>query len=346
MQNPSGSHQHCQPGEWHPHAAVWTAYPYCSDVWGPALEQAKSEFIAFCRVLVNQGGENLKLLVADEQVRREAEARLSGLRCEFVEIPYGDIWLRDTAPIFVKSTFGQVASVSFRFNGWGEKFVMQGDREVSTAVQRESSKAEFSSALIFEGGSIDVDGLGTALSTEECLLNCNRNPLLGKVDIEAELNRTLGISKIIWLEGGLQNDHTDGHVDNIARFVGPGRVICMVARSPEDPNVTTMQAIADRLERSTDAQGNSLQVIKAPSVGAMTGPDGEFIPASYLNFFIANKAVIVPIYGSRFDDEALSVISSCFPERQTIGVRANSVLSGGGSWHCITQQQPSEGILP
>jgi agmatine deiminase len=194
---------------------------------------------------------------------------------------------------------------------------------------------------VLEGGSVEVDGEGTLLTTRQCLLNPNRNPSLDEKAIETRLREALGVTKVLWLTEGLRNDHTDGHVDTIARFVGPGVLVCMEPADDDDPNAKVLLAIAAELESMTDARGGPLRVVRIPSPGLVPGEDGEPMPASYVNFYIANHAVVVPTYGSPHDDAAVAAIGRLFPSRRTVGIDARAILSGGGAFHCITQQVPS-----
>jgi len=346
------------PAEWEPHQACWLAWPSHLDLWREQLPYVQEQFIALCQAIAwvppgaapacGKPREKLQVLVPFDQAKREAEKALSGLPVEFHDVPFGDIWLRDTAPLFVRNWKNELVSQCFQFNGWGNKYLLEFDPSVSGRIAqillKKSGIASLSQNWVLEGGSIDVDGLGTALSTKQCLLNPNRNPHLSQVAIEQELDQSLGIKKVIWLNHGLLNDHTDGHVDNIARFVAPSTVVCMEPSvSPsfgDDPNAQTLLQIKADLEGSTDAQGNPLRVVCIPSPGCILGEQGQPIPASYMNFYISNFTVVVPIYGSRFDEKALERISRIFPDRRTIGLKADAILKGGGSFHCISQQLP------
>lgn len=333
------------PAEWERHRAVWLAWPAAADLWQDDLADAQREFTALCRAIASaESGANpelLEVLVAGDEAERAATEALSGLAARFHRIPYGDIWLRDTAPVFTTSESGEVAAVCFRFNGWGEKYLFPADLALARAVRQASGLHSFDVPMIFEGGAIEVDGQGTAITTSQCLLNANRNPTMTKADVEAHVLDALGVDKLLWLGDGLLNDHTDGHVDTLVRFAGPRRVLCMEARDEGDPNRDVLAAVVDDLRTMRDASGHSLDVVTLPSPGIIENADGEPMPASYVNYYISNTAIVVPTYGSRYDGEAISVIASCFPGRRTVGLPARAILTGGGAFHCITQQEPA-----
>ena len=336
-----------QPAEWEMHDACWLAWPSHAHLWEENLPLAQAEFSAFAEAIVDidpttrlPRGEKLNVLVPTAEAGAAAEQALRGLHAKIHPIPFGDIWLRDTAPIFLKNAKGESATIRFAFNGWGEKYSLPHDREVSAAIQKVAGvQSQFSVPWVLEGGSVDVDGLGTCLTTRQCLLNENRNPNMAEEAIEAGLCESLGLKKILWVGDGLINDHTDGHIDTIARFAPGGRVICMEARNAKDPNREILKQIISDLGSMTNAHGEKLEIVKAPSPGLVLDEDDDLMPASFVNFYIANTTVIVPTYGTDFDKEAVEVIASCFPGRKTIGLSAKAILSGGGAFHCISQQQ-------
>jgi len=316
--------------EWAPHAAVWIGFPSAADLWEADLALAQTEVAAFAQAVHAEGkGEAVWLVAADQTAAAEAR-RLAPFAKVIVE-PFGDIWLRDTAAIILGSGEGRRA-VDFDFNGWGGKYDLPGDDTIGQRLAVEAAITCSRSNWILEGGAIDGDGSGTFLTTEQCLLNPNRNPELSKQDIEARLRSDLGATKVVWLGDGLLNDHTDGHVDNLARFVGPNRVAVPEATT-DDPNAAVY---ADAAEALLDAD---LEVVAIPSPG-LVERDGEIIPASYMNFYIGNAVVVVPLYGARNDDAAVEAIQALFPNRVAIGLRADHILTGGGSFHCISQQVP------
>jgi agmatine deiminase len=337
-----------QPAEWAPHEACWLAWPSHADLWEEALGPVQDAFVRFARAIADPGpegprGERLEVLAPTPERAAEARARLEGLGARVREIPFGDIWMRDIAPIFVTSEAGDVAAASFVFNGWGGKYDLPGDREVSMRVAEASGLRAFRDPLVLEGGSVEPDGEGTLLTTRQCLLNPNRNPGLTQAAIEARLAEMLGAGKVLWLGDGLINDHTDGHVDTVARFVAPGVAVCMEPSGGGDPNASAMKEILRDLASMRDARGRRLEVFTVPSPGVVTDPDGELMAASYVNFYVANTTVTVPVYGVPNDAPALSRIEKLFPGRRVHDVPARELLLGGGAFHCISQQQPRGG---
>lgn len=336
-----------QAAEWVPHAAVWSAWPRVAEYWDGAMEGARSELAALFRAIADPSpetgrarGETVKILVWGDEARRSAETALSTHGIERVEMPHGDVWLRDIAPVFSLNHEGRPLAVCFQYNGWGGKYRMEHDAGVAAAITRKLSMPGREENWVFEGGSLDVDGLGTGLTTRQCLLNPNRNPNTPPEIIARRLRGALGVEKLIWLDEGLANDHTDGHVDNIARFVAPGRVVCMHPSGNNDPNARTLRRIEDTLRSATDAGGRRLDVICIPSPGFVPGSTGDPMPASYMNFFIANTRVLVPLYGTPRDEKALDALRPLFPGREVIGLPANHILVGGGGFHCVTREQP------
>ncbi|MCA9580246.1 MAG: agmatine deiminase family protein [Myxococcales bacterium] len=325
-----------QPAEWTRQRAVWTAWPRLEEEWGSILPEVQREVAHFCNRLA--AFETVHLLVCNGRCRKEAAALITAPAVELVPLPYGDIWLRDTGPIFLDGP-NQPAAALFRFNGWGGKFAMPHDDEVGRAIADRIDATLFEHDLVCEGGALETDGEGTCLTTKDSLLHPNRNGSMNAATIEGHLKAALGYEKILWLDGQLENDHTDGHIDTLARFVAPGEVVCMEP-SPGDPNGETLLNLIESLSTSTDARGRRLKVHRIPSPGLVTAEDGDTLPASYLNFLIVNGAVFVPTYDMDNDHQALAALAPLFPEREVIGIPSRAILSGGGALHCMTQQQP------
>lgn len=320
------------PAEWERHAAIWTAWPSAADLWEADLEPARAEVAAMVRALAQ--GERVRVLAHGDEAVSSARVEL-GDAADVVAAPFGDIWLRDTGPIFSRAD-----ARAFRFNGWGGKYVLDHDDTVAARIAKESGVKLVAHDFILEGGAIEMDGEGTLLTTRQCLLNPNRNPGWTEVAAEAALKAALGVTKVLWLDDGLMNDHTDGHIDNLARFVAPGRVVCQAPWGTDDPNADVLDAIAAALSAMTDARGRKLDVIRIPSPGRVLDEDGDPIPASHMNFVIGNATVPVPIYSASGDD-AVRALAPLFPGRRVVGLSANAILTGGGAFHCITQQQPA-----
>jgi agmatine deiminase len=327
------------PAEWEPHAATWVAWPSHGDLWEENLEPARRAFVRLVEAIA--AGETAEVLVPDDANERLALAALPSGGVRFHRIPFGDIWLRDTAPLFLQDTDGEPATVRFAFNGWGGKYRLEHDDRVAERIAATQGKTSFTMPWVLEGGAVEVDGEGTVLTTRQCLLNSNRNPSMSGASIEHALIGALGVERVLWLDEGLVNDHTDGHVDTIARFIRPGAVVLMEPRSADDPNRRVLNALLADASAMVDARGRRLEVVRIPSPGAVVDLEGRILPASYVNFYVSNASVVVPIYGSPFDEEAVERIGALFPGRRTVGVDARAVLSGGGAFHCITQQQPA-----
>ena len=322
------------PAEWAPHAAVWIGFPHLDDEWAGQIDAARADVAAFANV-VNDGGrgEEVRLVVNDERQAQIAAALVDpGVR--ILVQPLGDIWLRDTGPIIV-GTGPKRRARNFRFNWWGEKFVMPGDQEVGAALATESGLPVDEQDWVLEGGGIDVDGTGLCVTTEECLLNINRNPSLTRADIAVRLHQSLGIDRLLWLGKGLVGDHTDGHVDNLARFVGEGRLALPVAAGSDDPNADIYKDA-----RARAAAFGGIEIIDLPSPGRAE-MDGEIVAASYMNFYIGNTVVVVPTYGVANDAAAVEALAALFPDRRAVGVPARGIIAGGGSFHCSSQQVPA-----
>jgi agmatine deiminase len=275
-----------------------------------------------------------------DQDERMARWRLGRSGARFHRALYGDIWLRDTAPIFVIDD-GALSAQVFKFNGWGGKYALPGDAELASVIAELSHLPARHHDFVLEGGAIELDGEGTLLTTKQCLLNPNRNPALSQAEIEIKLRAAFGVETILWLDQGLLHDHTDGHVDTIARFVAPGRVVCMAPSGDDDPNAEVLRQIEADLRAMKDAKGRALEVITVPSPGKVLDEDGEVMPASHVNFYVGNRAVVVPVYGTAYDDAAVAAIAPLFPGRNVVGRSCLAILEGGGGFHCITQQEPT-----
>jgi agmatine deiminase len=333
------------PHEAAPHTAIWTAWPSHPDLWEENLSPARAEVAAMIRALADADpttgfarGEVINVLVRGEAARESAENAVGDV-AEILMAEFGDIWLRDIGPIFASEAGVEIA-LHPRFNGWGEKYDLPGDTAMAEFVAREAGVVIRDLPLVIEGGALEFDGEGTVLTTRECLLNANRNPGLREAAADEDMKEYFGAEKVLWLDRGLINDHTDGHIDNIARFLGGGRVLCQAPSGGDDPHAERLREVAEALKMMSDAQGRRLDVIEIPSPGRVEDEDGRVLPASHMNYVIGNRAVVVPTYDTRSADAAVASIATLFPDRKVVGLPASAILSGGGAFHCITQHQP------
>jgi len=319
------------PPEWHPQDWIWIGFPHDPVEWPGFLSRAQEQIAAFANA-VAESGQQVRLIVRDEANRARAAALCSAaVRLEVRR--YGDVWLRDTGPLVVQRD-GQRLGQRFGFNGWGGKYLMDGDQEIGAELAESAGLPVATADWILEGGALDCDGTGLVATTEQCLLNPNRNPALSRADLEGRLARDLGFDKVLWLGEGLINDHTDGHVDNLARFVAPGVLAVPRVSGADDANAAIY---ADARAR---AEEFGLKVAEVPSPGRVESEGGRIEPASYMNFAVTSKLVVVPTYGTKHDDDGVAAIQALFPDREVVGVLADAVLAGGGSFHCASQQMP------
>lgn len=317
--------------EWSPHAAMWIGFPSDPELWVEDLAPAQLEVAALARAL-HAGGQGEEIILVASSPEAAAEARRLAPFATVIEEPFGDIWLRDTGPIVLGSGNDRRAQ-GFGFNGWGGKYDLEGDDSIGERLAASAALPYAKADWILEGGAVDGDGTGLFITTEQCLLNPNRNSGFSRAEVEQRLTRDLGAARVVWLGEGLANDHTDGHVDNLARFVGPSRV-ALPEPTADDPNAAVYADAAARIEAA------GLELVRLPSPGRIEA-DGEIIPASYMNFLIGNAAVVVPLYGSDNDEAAVAAVQALFPSRLAVGLRADHILTGGGSFHCISQQIPA-----
>ncbi|WP_088311156.1 agmatine deiminase family protein [Novosphingobium sp. B 225] len=318
------------PAEWHPQQWLWVGFPHDPVEWPGFLGRAQEQIAEFASAVADSG-QPVRLIVRNEVNAARARALCSAAVTLEVR-RYGDVWLRDTGPLVVQDGTGQVAR-RFGFNGWGGKYLMDGDQEIGAQLAASAGLPVEACDWILEGGALDSDGTGLVATTEQCLLNPNRNPGLSRTDLEDRLARDLGFDRVLWLGDGLINDHTDGHVDNLARFVAPNVLALPRATGADDPNAAIY---ADARAR---AEAFGVAVREVPSPGRVE-TDGRIEPASYMNFCISSKLVVVPTYGTRHDADGVAAIAELFPDREVVGILADAVLAGGGSFHCASQQMP------
>ena len=320
------------PPEWAPQEWIWIGFPHDASLWLDDLVPAQEQIAAFANA-VAETGQQVRLVVRDAANEARARELVSGaVSCE--RHAYGDIWVRDSGPLVLFDEAGNRIARRFGFNGWGGKYEMEGDQEIGGTMAAAAGLTADKMDWILEGGAIDADGSGLVVTTEQCLLNPNRNPQLSKADIEARLRADLGFDRILWLGDGLLGDHTDGHVDNLARFVAPNTLAIPLATGPDDPNAAVYENARAR------ARGFGVIVRDVPSPGRVEAAD-LVEPASYMNFTICNDVVVVPTYGTVHDADGVAAIGELFPGRATVGLPADAVLSGGGSFHCASQHAPA-----
>ncbi|WP_406864768.1 agmatine deiminase family protein [Streptomyces sp. HUAS MG47] len=325
------------PAEWSEHEGCLMAWPTRPDLWAEVLDDVKEEYANVARAIAEF---EPVTMVAPPGHGEDARARC-GSEITVVELPLDDSWFRDSAPLFVLDGDGRRAGVDFRFNAWGRKHhPYDSDDRISALLLEHLGVERIASGMILEGGAITVDGEGTLITTEQCLLHPNRNPGMNRDEIEAELKSQLGISKVVWLPyGGLLDTETDGHVDGVCAFASPGKVVVSLPDDAEHPDHARMRANRAVLEVSTDAKGRPFEIVDVPQT-AFADVAGNEVEVSYLNYYVANGGVVVPVAGGPRDDEALAVIAAAYPGRKVVGVKAVAIAFGGGGVHCITQQVP------
>jgi agmatine deiminase len=320
------------PPEWQRQEWLWIGFPHDPVEWPGYLARAQEQIAAFASAVADSG-QPVRLVVRDEANRARA-AQLCSATVTLEVRRFGDVWLRDTGPLVVADGQGVLSARRFGFNGWGGKYLMDGDQEIGAELAASADLAVVTADWILEGGAIDTDGTGLVVTTEQCLLNPNRNPHLSRADLERRLHRDLGFERVLWLGDGLVNDHTDGHVDNLARFVALNTLALPQATGRDDPNAAIY---ADAKVR---AEAAGVTVREVPSPGRVE-TDGRIEPASYMNFAVTSSLVVVPVYGTAHDQEGVAAIAELFPDRDTVGILADAVLAGGGSFHCSSQQMPA-----
>ncbi len=331
------------PAEWERHDAIWLSWPYDLDSF-PEIDRVEKAYISLIKAIHNS--ETVNLLVTNEKMMAKVAYLLknAGVNPQLLrlhQIDYADVWFRDYGPTFVVNrASNKLAMVAWIFNAWGEKYTsLMKDSRMPYLINEDLKLKCFQPSIVLEGGSIDVNGQGTVLTTEQCLLNRNRNPQLSRVEIENYLHEYLGTNKVIWLKEGIAGDDTDGHVDDVARFVGPNTVLCAYEEDDADENYRALRENYEILCASSDQDGNELKVIKLPMPDFVG--DDERLPASYANFYIGNSVVLVPTFGHKNDQRAMGIIQEAIPERRVVGINCRELVYGLGTIHCISQQQPA-----
>jgi agmatine deiminase len=359
--------KHRMPAEWESHEATWLAWPHNPETWPGKLERIPPIWMEMIKALHTQ--EKVNVCVNDAEMEWQVAELLTRHGIDenvfLHRIPTNDAWMRDYGPVFIKRSpspqpspargegenkntpplykgggWGEVVILDWTFNSWGQKY---GPWDLDDIVPKKVAKHFqlpcIEPGIVLEGGSIDVNGQGTLLTTEQCLLNKNRNPHLSKTEIEEYLKNYLGVTHILWLGEGIVGDDTDGHVDDITRFVAPDTVVTVIEEDPADDNYKLLQDNLKRLQKMKDQSGKSLKIMTLPMPGPVFYEDRR-LPASYANFYIANGMVLVPTYDHPNDARALGILRELFPTRKIVGINCVDLVWGLGAFHCVTQQQP------
>jgi agmatine deiminase len=337
---------YAMPAEWAPHRATWLSWPHNRQTWPTQLEIVREIWLRMIQALAD--GEKVSLLVNDDRTQHDVATRLGEVgatmeNISILKIPTVDVWMRDYGPTFVTRVASEdsLAFNDWIFNGWGRKYrEYENDDRVARDIASLTKIPVFNHSVVLEGGSIEVNGAGSCLVTEQCLLNPNRNPHMTREEIERFLKNALGVSHLIWLGKGIAGDDTDGHIDDIARFVNPTTVACVLEAHASDENYPPLRENYERLQDARDQHGNKLALVTLPSP-APVHYQGSRLPASYANFYIANDVVLVPTFDDPNDRKALGILQELFPDRRVMGLPCRVVVAGLGAIHCVTQQEPS-----
>jgi agmatine deiminase len=336
------------PAEWSPHTATWLTWPKDPETWPDRVEQVQKIFLQMIAALTPH--EKVNLLVDDESTEDSVRRRAvfpSAANIQFHHVETVDSWIRDYGPNFLIGSNGQLAFNDWIFNAWGNKYEeLKRDDQIPKILASRLDAIRFEPGIVLEGGSIEVNGAGCVLTTEQCLLNQNRNPHLDRETIEKHLNDYLGVQKVLWLGEGVVGDDTDGHIDDIARFVSSNSIVCVVEEDPADANYELLQENLERLRHMTDLNNTHFQIVTLPMPGIVGGSSTdtrnlERLPASYANFYIANNVVLAPVFGHNNDLRAVETLQSLFQTRRVVPINCEPLVWGLGTIHCVTQQQPS-----
>jgi agmatine deiminase len=335
------------PPEWRPHAGTWLTWPKDPETWPGRVERVEEIYLEIISALCPH--EVVNVLVNDVETELAVRRRCSfpgAENVQFHHIRTVDSWIRDYGPNFLVSDDGAGAFNHWIFNAWGDKYeALLQDNDVPQLLEPILRLPRFTPGIVLEGGAIDVDGNGCVLTTEQCLLNPNRNPQLSRTEIETYLMNYLGVKKVLWLGEGIVGDDTDGHIDDIARFVSPGVIVCALEDDPRDANYELLQDNFARLKHMTDANDRPFEIVTLPMPGIVGGESTETrnldrLPASYANFYIANNVVLLPVFGHANDSRARDILQTVFPDRRVIPIDCEPLVWGMGTIHCLTQQQP------
>jgi len=335
------------PAEWRAHVATWLTWPKDPETWPGRVSQVEQIYLEMIGALTPH--ETVNLLVDDGATEQAVRQRCSFPGAEnirFHHVATIDSWIRDYGPNFLVDDRGSAAFNDWIFNAWGNKYeTLKPDDEVPIFLEPLLQLRRFEPGIVLEGGAIEVNGAGSVLTTEQCLLNPNRNPHLNKTEIEEYLKNYLGVRQVLWLGEGIVGDDTDGHIDDIARFVAPNVIVCAVEDDPADANFELLQDNLARLKSMTDANGRAFEIVTLPMPGVVGGTSTDTrnldrLPASYANFYIANGVVLAPVFGHANDQRAVETLQRVFLDRRVVAVNCEPLVWGMGTIHCVTQQQP------
>jgi agmatine deiminase len=333
------------PAEWAPHTATWLSWPHKEESWPGKIVTIYKPYCEFIKAISE--GELVRINVVNEQMAAFAKEQLQQVgadlkRIEFFEFQTNDAWCRDHGPAFlINSDTKQKVIVDWGYNAWGNKYPPYDlDDVIPTKIAKHFNLPVYHPGIVMEGGSVDFNGKGTVLTTTACLLNQNRNPRLNQQQIEAYLQNYYGVKQIMWLGDGIAGDDTDGHIDDITRFVNEDTVVTVIEENKNDENYHILQENLQTLKTMRLLNDKQLNIVELPMPDAVNY-DGQRLPASYANFYISNAAVVVPTYRCRKDDKALDILTRCFPDRKVVGIDSTDIIWGLGSFHCLSQQEPS-----
>ena len=333
------------PAEWAPHTATWLSWPHKLESWPGKIVTIYKPYCEFIKAVAE--GELVRINVADEQMAAFAKEQLMQVgadlkQIEFFEFPTNDAWCRDHGPAFlINPGTKQKAVIDWGYNAWGGKYPPYDlDDVIPTKIAQHFNLPLYNPGIVMEGGSVDFNGKGTVLTTTACLLNKNRNPHLNQQQIENYLQNYYAVEQVLWLGDGIIGDDTDGHIDDITRFVNEGTVVTVIEHNKNDENYPILQENMETLKTMRLLNGKQLNIVELPMPHPVVYDD-QRLPASYANFYIANAAVIVPTYRSANDDKALDILQQCFPDRKVIGIDSTDIIWGLGSFHCLSQQEPA-----
>lgn len=335
------------PAEWEPHEATWLSWPHKLESWPGAFDEVPGVFVQIAKHLSKS--ELVRINVADEEFAYGVRSLLSAAEVDLSQVRFhfnatDDAWVRDHGPIYVVKEAGekrQRAIIDWEYNAWGNKYPpFDLDNAIPSRIASEFGEECFLPGIVMEGGSIDVDGRGTLMTSEQCLLNPNRNPKLSKQEIEQHLRDYLGITRFLWLGEGIVGDDTDGHIDDLTRFIDPHTVLTVVEPDPTDGNYRPLQDNLDRLRTMRAFDGQPFRVMTVPMPLAMDY-EGQRLPASYANFYVANQVVLAAVYGQERDQIVLDTLQELYPDREVVGINCLRLVWGLGAIHCVTQQQPA-----